>query len=144
MLQLRVVQAEFGDCLILEYGSAEQPRFVLIDGGPEGTYENHLRFELERIVQNGGFMDLAVLSHVDNDHIIGLLALFVELDKNRSAHQPDFIAINGLWHNAFERTIGAGSEVGVAKVGASFAPGSPLLSFLPHSNEIAFGISEGN
>ena len=144
MLRLRVVQAEFGDCLILEYGSAEHPRFVLIDGGPEGTYQNHLRFELERIRQTGACLDLVVLSHVDNDHIIGLLALFVELDSNRSAHQPDFISISGLWHNAFERTMGAGSKVEAAKIRTSFAVGSPLLSFLPNSNAVAFGISEGS
>lgn len=47
MLRLRVVQAEFGDCLILEYGTPAQWRFMLIDGGPPDVYERHLRGELQ-------------------------------------------------------------------------------------------------
>ena len=37
MLNLHVVQALYGDCLLLEYGEAEQPHFLLIDGGPDAV-----------------------------------------------------------------------------------------------------------
>ena len=49
MLTLHVVQAQFGDCLILAYGTASEPRHILVDGGPPETYERHLRPELARI-----------------------------------------------------------------------------------------------
>ena len=43
VLALDVVQAAFGDCLVLRYGSVARPRALLIDGGPPGTYASHLR-----------------------------------------------------------------------------------------------------
>ena len=83
MFKLRVLQAEFGDCLILEYGTAAQPRYILIDGGPSSIYENHLREELRAIAASGGELEVMVLSHVDKDHVIGLLDLTAELREQR-------------------------------------------------------------
>ncbi len=78
MFQLHVIQAEYGDCLLLEYGVAS-PRFILIDGGPQDIFPLHLRPVLTEIARTGAPLDLAVLSHVDNDHVIGLLEFFSEL-----------------------------------------------------------------
>jgi hypothetical protein len=105
MLKLRVVQAEFGDCLILEYGTVASPRYILIDGGPDDTYGRHLKGELENIGNQGGKLDMVVLSHVDNDHVIGLLDLFAELRDQRANGAPATIAVGALWHNSFSRTI---------------------------------------
>src|SRR2546423_1377421 len=105
MLNLRVVQAEFGDCLILEYGAAESRRYILIDGGPDEIYMRHLKAELEKIRGRGGKLDLIVLSHVDNDHVIGLLDLFSDLLDQRANNATATIGVDGLWHNSFNRTI---------------------------------------
>jgi hypothetical protein len=110
MFKLRVVQAEFGDCLVLEFGDPAAPRFVLVDGGPEQTYERHLRGELAAIAAAGGRLELAVLSHVDTDHVIGLLDLASELRQLQAGGQPPVIAVGGLWHNSFRRTIGGGAD----------------------------------
>ena len=48
MLKLRVVQAAYGDRLILELGSPAQPKYILIDGGPPDIYQRHLKGELQR------------------------------------------------------------------------------------------------
>ena len=37
MFKVHAIQASFGDCLILEYGTAAAPKYVLIDGGPPGA-----------------------------------------------------------------------------------------------------------
>lgn len=105
MFSLRVVQARFGDCLILEFGSASAPRYLLVDGGPPGNYVPHLKPELDRIAEGGGRLELAVLSHVDNDHVVGLLDLLSELREQRVNRQPETIGIKALWHNSFERSI---------------------------------------
>lgn len=111
MLKLRVVQADFGDCFILEYGAAARPRCMLIDGGPGGIYQNHLRGELAKIGRLGHPLDLVVLSHVDGDHVSGLLDLFADLLQQQAANAPPIIAVKGLWHNAFEKSIDADNTI---------------------------------
>ena len=49
LFSLDVVRARKGDCLILHYGSEDDPRLMLIDGGPRGVYGPHLKPRLEEI-----------------------------------------------------------------------------------------------
>jgi hypothetical protein len=39
MMKLHVLQAKYGDCLILESGTGNNSTAVLIDGGPYQTFE---------------------------------------------------------------------------------------------------------
>lgn len=106
MFCLHVIQAEFGDCLLLEFGTDANPHFILIDGGPPNNFADHLRKVLEtQVVPRGGKIDLVILSHVDNDHIVGLIDLFAELQSQQANAQPAFVGIDGLWHNSFSKTI---------------------------------------
>jgi hypothetical protein len=106
MLKLRLIQAEFGDSMILNFGSQEEPRYILIDGGPERTYKRHLKEELQVIKAAGGnSLDLVILSHVDTDHIIGLLDMLSDLQEQRSNGVQEILSIAGLWHNSFNDTI---------------------------------------
>ena len=45
---------------------------------------DHLRGELEKIRDAGGELDAVVLSHVDTDHLIGLLDLLSEIESQRA------------------------------------------------------------
>jgi hypothetical protein len=108
MFRMRVVQAEFGDCFLLEYGTAAAPRFLLVDGGPPDTWELHLESELTAIARGGGALDLVMLSHVDNDHIVGLLDFLARLRADGAA---PFIGVGGIWHNSFARTIDVGGTL---------------------------------
>ena len=40
---LDVRRARKGDCLILHYGSKDDPGLALIDGGPSNVYKPHLK-----------------------------------------------------------------------------------------------------
>ena len=106
MFRLNVLQAEYGDCLVLEFGSAAHPRYVLIDGGPEGTFERHLQPYLQQLGQQGHRIELAMLSHVDNDHIIGLLDLLAELRRQQGDGEAPLVRIGALWHNSFAQSVG--------------------------------------
>lgn len=108
MFKVHALQAAFGDCVLLEFGTGAQPRFVLIDGGPAGTYTTSLRARLQQIDDNGGAVERVVLSHVDSDHIVGLLDLFSELRQQQAP-----IAVNALWYNSFAKTIGDGNNIQV-------------------------------
>ena len=111
MLRLHVFQAEFGDCLMLEYGTAAKPKYLLIDGGPSGTYEKHLQPVLKQTFPRKGRVELVMLSHVDNDHVTGLLDLFADLRQARDAGKKNGLTVGGLWHNAFSQTIDPKEEI---------------------------------
>lgn len=140
MFKLRVVQANFGDCLILEYGTAAAPRFMLIDGGPPGVFDDHLESELKKIKTAGGKLDLIAISHVDNDHIIGLLDLFAKLRDQRTNHLPELIAVDELWHNSFARTLDPHANLMPQIAGLAAVNGVAA----PHSAAAILGIGEGN
>jgi hypothetical protein len=64
-----VVQAEYGDCLILETETGKNSTTIMIDGGPYQTFEKHLKPTLQKLPINGK-LDLLVLSYLNNNHII--------------------------------------------------------------------------
>ena len=70
MFNIRVIQANYGDCFILEYETDGNNSYALIDGGPAGTYSDDLRGELQRVSDAGGKLDFLAISHVDRDHIL--------------------------------------------------------------------------
>jgi len=111
MLKIHMVQAEHGDCFILEFSAPSGPGYILIDGGPKDVYGMHLQGELRKIKDTGGDLDLVILSHVDNDHSIGLLDLIAELREEKANGLSGTILINELWHNTFSSTIGDGNDI---------------------------------
>jgi beta-lactamase superfamily II metal-dependent hydrolase len=95
-----VVQAQYGDCFILESKIGKDSVNILIDGGPYQTFEKHLKPALRKLPLNGK-LDLMVLSHIDNDHIIGLIDLLEHLKTERQKGTKELIKIEKLWHNSF-------------------------------------------
>ncbi len=103
MLKLHVIQAHEGDCLLLEHRTEAEACFVLVDGGARDTWDPYLRRALRKKVRRAGRrLDLLVLSHVDADHVTGLLELFVELRSARDEGRRPLVEIDDLWHNSFE------------------------------------------
>jgi beta-lactamase superfamily II metal-dependent hydrolase len=116
ILKLNIVQAKFGDCMILEFGSEEQkPHYILIDGGPEGTYDDHLSATLQSTRPGGDgrkkTLDIIIASHVDDDHVIGLIDFLADLRyrreeaKNSRMDDKNIISVGSLWHNSFSKTL---------------------------------------
>jgi beta-lactamase superfamily II metal-dependent hydrolase len=104
---LEALEAKHGDALILHHGTKTAPRLVVIDGGPRGVYNKSLRPRLEELKASrapGGALaiDLLMVSHIDDDHIQGVLELIedlVDLDQNDEELPYD---IKTLWHNGFD------------------------------------------
>ncbi|HEX6161000.1 MAG TPA: hypothetical protein VF111_12590, partial [Thermoanaerobaculia bacterium] len=71
LFTLEALPAEEGDCLLLHWGTKDEPHIALIDGGPGRVYENHLRPRLEELVQNLGVdqltLEVVMVSHMDSD-----------------------------------------------------------------------------
>jgi hypothetical protein len=103
MFKLHAVQAEFGDSLIVQYTDDGRDKFLLIDGGPPEIYRTRLKSALRTVA--GNHLQRVILSHVDNDHIIGLLDLLAEIRSEVDAGNPAPVEIGGVWHNSFSRTV---------------------------------------
>jgi ribonuclease BN (tRNA processing enzyme) len=100
LLRLIVVQAQFGDCLLLQSSDGDKSNLMLVDGGTSQTYEKDLKPIVSELSSKRKKLDLVILSHIDNDHVLGLLDLFEDIKKNREA-KVEVIRIGGLWHNSF-------------------------------------------
>src|SRR5215213_1399074 len=128
---LDVRRARKGDCLILHFGSKADPGLALIDGGPSSVYKPHLKPRLEQIRKARGLdsdaslpVDMLMVSHIDDDHIKGVLDLTKELLDAKAAQQPLALRIKGVWHNTFDDIIGNSPKELTAAVTAQFGPAS--------------------
>ncbi len=113
LFTLEAVYAKHGDALILHYGPRGDPKWLLIDGGPSGVYRGYLRPRLDELRDDYEYrnpptlpIELVLVSHVDDDHINGVIDLFEEqLDAN-SDQRPLPYDIKRFWHNSFDDVIG--------------------------------------
>lgn len=89
-----MMQAAYGDSLLLEFGEAERPHRILIDGGPWYSYDS-LRERLLRIPESQRELDLLVVTHIDADHIDGIVRLL----------QDDSLGVTfkDIWFNDWEQ-----------------------------------------
>ncbi|HJQ56859.1 MAG TPA: hypothetical protein VJ890_08125 [Vineibacter sp.] len=113
IFSLDVRRARKGDCLLLHFGTRQAPGLVMIDGGPRGVYAPHLKPRIEQIRKARRLADnapldvnLLMVSHVDDDHIQGILDLTKELMDAKRARRPQAIRVLSLWHNSFDNVIG--------------------------------------
>jgi hypothetical protein len=109
IFSLEALVAFNGDCLLLHGGTADDRRLVLIDGGPTRTWGKSLKPRLDelRAAQPAPGdplrIDLAMVSHVDDDHIGGMVAFTGELVSETGARPYE---VSTLWHNSFDDVIG--------------------------------------
>ncbi|WP_394548564.1 AVAST type 1 anti-phage system MBL fold metallo-hydrolase Avs1a [Priestia aryabhattai] len=87
-----------GDSFLVSIGD-EKKTHILIDGGFKETFNVFLKFRLKKMFQNGEQLSLVVVTHIDTDHIEGIIELFKE---NKSDKHPLIIPINEVWHNSYK------------------------------------------
>jgi beta-lactamase superfamily II metal-dependent hydrolase len=108
---LEALRAKHGDSLVLHFGEADAPRFIVIDGGPSGVYADAFRPRLDELAARWSDgdgqlpIDVLMVSHMDDDHIRGVLDLSERLTET-SAVEPSPFRIATLWHNSFSDVIG--------------------------------------
>jgi hypothetical protein len=93
---IEMLPANQGDALWIEYGKAGIKRRIIIDGGPLTAYkafEN--RFGM--LPDGDKRIELIVISHIDTDHIEGIIRLFAQ-KRNQWPIEPEDIWFNGWRH----------------------------------------------
>ncbi len=122
MFEIDVLGSKHGDCLVVNFGDSQAPKRILIDGGPPGVYRRFLRPYLRALkAQAGGHeppeFELAMVSHIDQDHIKGLLELTDEMIEEEDSFR-DPARIKRFWFNSFPDLTG-GSETAALTATAS-------------------------
>jgi len=85
-IKFEFLEAGYGDSILI---STNEGTNILIDGGLVPTAEI-IKTKADKLKKKNE-LDLVVLTHIDNDHICGLIALIREKNK---------IKINKLWFNS--------------------------------------------
>jgi beta-lactamase superfamily II metal-dependent hydrolase len=99
--RIHVLPAQRGDCLWIEYGQDDAPRHILIDGGITSTGRDHLRKRIEEMAKPLHF-ELLLISHVDLDHIQGILHLL--------ENPPADVTFGDIWFNGLDQMKQIGLE----------------------------------
>jgi hypothetical protein len=99
---LEALQAFWGDCLLVHAGE----KLLLIDGGPSATYAASLKPRLDELRAQRGTpleLDLLLVSHIDGDHIQGIIRLADEL---ATPGREQDVLVRTLWNNTFDDVLG--------------------------------------
>ena len=152
MFEIDVLGSKHGDCLVINYGDVNDPKRILVDGGPPGAYRRFLRPYLRALKsqstdQKPPVFELAMVSHIDQDHIKGLLELTDEMiEEEDSARDP--ASIKRFWHNSFPDLTGGGETASLTSTASAIiaseeAGGIPPFEQLVGSDGRAMHILAG-
>ncbi|WP_156826933.1 ComEC/Rec2 family competence protein [Geopsychrobacter electrodiphilus] len=95
-LSVTMLPAKEGDCLLISYGEEFNRKYILIDAGRAWTYEQALKGFLS---DNGvSRLELLVVTHVDRDHIEGVLSLVKDPELK--------LEVKNIWFNTWEHLFG--------------------------------------
>ena len=138
--QIRFFHAGDGDCVLLSAGdSQESLTHMLVDGGRSTSFKSQAA---EYLYDNDDLqtLDLVVVSHIDNDHISGILQLLkdkvkhtvwqVKQESRQRSGQPRREPkrppdISKLWHNSVTQALG--DRVDPVEAQQSLATSAALL-----------------
>ena len=93
-IRIEALPARLGDCLLVEcVRPGTRPWRMLVDGGPPDTWPL-LAARLERLPVDDRRLDVVVITHIDSDHIGGMLPFF----QSGFAQQN----VGQVWFNGFQ------------------------------------------
>jgi beta-lactamase superfamily II metal-dependent hydrolase len=93
MYTVHLLPASFGDSILIEYGPAAKAHYILIDGGPYFNFSEMIK-GLKRIAPKLKELELLVITHIDIDHIDGIITLL-------NQDTPPF-KIKEVWFNGYK------------------------------------------
>jgi len=138
-MKIRVFQSDKGDCLLLTSNSGKHR--MLVDGGMTSSYVKHVAPNLAQLHGSEPRIDVAYVSHTDDDHIAGVLQLMNDLmdwrvfdfqikhkkagdkppKKPESPRPPE---VGKIWHNAFHELL----KENAGEIGDMLAASSAVLA----------------
>ena len=123
-IRIEALPARLGDCLLVEcLRPGKSPWRMLLDGGPPDTWPL-LEARLERLPADDRRIDVVVITHIDSDHIGGMLPFF---QSEFAQHNVGQVWFNGFQHLPVPedrgiRSVGQAESVANALFGDGQAP----------------------
>lgn len=112
MFEITMLPAQQGDAIWIRWGDASDPHHIIIDMGTE-EIGGQIRQRLEALPGTKRTIDLLVVTHVDSDHIGGVLTCLADVDPLPG------LTINDVWFNGFQHLSGGSvPQLGDAQVSA--------------------------
>jgi len=93
MLKLKMYPAKNGDSFLVYASGAH----ILIDAGYASTFNDYVRDDLQQLASAGDALDLLICTHIDKDHIGGLLTF---LSSNGPRGARSIVEVKEVWHNS--------------------------------------------
>jgi len=94
--RIELLPAKQGDAIWVEYGNSDTVRRILIDAGPIDAYPE-VENKLKSLPDGDKRVEAVVITHVDTDHIEGIIRMFAE-KRNEWLISPEDIWFNGYRH----------------------------------------------
>lgn len=93
MLKIKMYPAKNGDAfLVSAFGT-----HILVDAGYESTFNEHIAPDLKHLSSEGRRLDLLICTHIDRDHIAGIIEFIL---ANGPSGARSVIDVNQVWHNS--------------------------------------------
>jgi hypothetical protein len=144
VMKFEALRARYGDSLFLTFPRQnERPLRLLVDGGPGNVFQTSIRERLDQEqrafpAEKPLMLDAVMISHVDEDHILGILDMFEALQDAEERRAPWPWKPRWLLHNSLDSLLGEGDggaarAIGGTTVLASLGTVGPLA--LPDNRE---------
>lgn len=103
-IKINMFPASYGDCFLVEFNYEKRGKSynILIDTGFKETYRKFLHPYLIGLNKENKVINLSVVTHVDMDHISGMLEF---MNENGDSTNPKIIKVNEVWHNSYRHLI---------------------------------------
>ena len=154
-MRIRAFHANDGDCLLITTttehndGSTSE-RNILVDGGRSKSFKKNARDTIYQLDK----LDIVYLSHIDEDHIAGILTLVEDLvewrvhrfrlDEGLPTTEPSFTEppdIVEIWHNSLFELVGSELE---PEVQPAMATSSSVLAGSTNASLASQGFQMAN
>ena len=90
-MRITFFPANNGDSFFLETASDS----ILIDGGYVSTYKKYIKPKLLQLKKENRSLNHLIVTHIDNDHILGIIKFIQENTENKIAE------VENVWHNSY-------------------------------------------
>lgn len=93
MLRLKMYPGKNGDAFLVDASGSN----ILIDAGYASTFKEFIAPDLVQLCKAGGRLDLLICTHIDADHIGGVIEF---ISSNGVSGARRIIEIDEVWHNS--------------------------------------------
>ncbi len=147
IFSIELLQARQGDCLLIHFGTIDDPQIIIVDGGPGkhfNTFKESLKPRLKEIKNTLSPNDalpisMTLISHMDDDHAAGILRLLEDIEADFDDNSEPLVDISNIWFNAFDDIVGNDQipQISTLEPGASLADISSSIPALSNADEHA-------